>query len=476
MRRPWSFRTWLIIGIVAIVVTSYLGTGVLALLSEVLTPSPWEVKPFPARPPAELEALFTRAESQSDQWVDPAWQAELRPELDRLELQVQLFGPDGAVRFEHPPAAALGQTRQLGPVTITAYASDQIREVVIYQGVAPVGRAVWRNIRQVAVDERQAQWTSQSNTWVPVGIVIIVSTVVWAATTLALRSLMRPLSQMAEASRQISQGNLDVTLPTTPIREVNDFALSFAVMRDGLKESISQQAAMEQERRLFVAAMAHDLRTPLTSVRGYLEGIRDGVARTPDKLDRYVQVALEKTGALEHLVDGLFNYSRTEYLNQPPQQEPLDLGELITAAVTAMRPRAEAKAITLALDPALEACIVPGDATMLNRVIDNLLDNALRHTPRGGSVTAGWRGGLEHARFWIQDSGPGIPPEDLPRVFQPLYRADKARSTHTGGAGLGLAIAKRLIEAHGGMITVQNQNGALFSISLPALQEPSRGM
>ena len=104
---------------------------------------------------------------------------------------------------------------------------------------------------------------------------------------------------------------------------------------------------------------------------------------------------------------------------------------------------------------------------MLQRVVDNLLDNALRYTPTGGAVTVGWRCAPGEALFWVQDTGPGIPEADLERIFEPTYRADTARGTRTGGAGLGLTIARRLVEAHGGTVTAANQSGACFTVKLP---------
>ncbi|HLN62760.1 MAG TPA: HAMP domain-containing sensor histidine kinase, partial [Symbiobacteriaceae bacterium] len=199
----------------------------------------------------------------------------------------------------------------------------------------------------------------------------------------------------------------------------------------------------------------------------------DGVANTPEKMSRYVGVALDKTATLERLIEGFFAYSRVELLEQPPQREPVDLGALLAGAVAAAGPRAQGRSLSLSLDEGPEPCTVNADAAMLTRVVDNLLENAIRYTPEGGAITVGWRSGIDHARFWVQDTGPGIPPDDLGRVFQPLYRGDKARGSRTGGSGLGLAIARRLVEAHGGTISVENDGGARFTVTLPI--EKGRG-
>lgn len=465
MKRAFSLRWWLLGGIVATVVLTYLAVYLLAGLSEVLT---GPVPPREERDPAAVEALYKEVEAKSGRWENPDWQAEIKPKLDSLHMGVSLWLGERIV-FQHPQLVVPAPVPGSGPVTVfRSYGSSVARRVVVYQGEREIGKAIW--VMLTVSQERQAYQTRSDliQTIVPFAVVLVVTLALWLAVSLATRSVFRPLESIARAVRKINRGELDFEVPATRIAEVNEFGQAIAHMRDGLKESVAQQAALEQERRLFVAAIAHDLRTPLTSVRGYLEGIRDGVARTPEKQAQYVGVALAKTEALEKLVDGLFIYSKTEYLSQPPRTEPLDLGALLTEAAAGMQPRAQAKGVSLMVDAGPEPATVPGDQAMLSRVVDNLLDNALRYTPAGGTVTVGWRAGLDHIRFWVQDSGPGIPPEDLDLVFQPLYRGDKARGTRTGGAGLGLAIARRLVEAHGGTISVENRAGARFAVALPA--------
>lgn len=418
--------------------------------------------------PEERLALYREVESQAERWTDPAWRASLEPRLRSLQLQVTLRLPDEQGSYQVPPFD-LTEYPKVGIGPFTTYAGPTMvteRETAMYKHGQSAGTAQWRTVLP-PTNVPNRHYAQVLQIIMPPIILILILLTIWLAIHLAYRTVLGPLGVLSKASRQIGAGDLDFAVPSSPITEVNEFARAFEQMRQGLKESISQQAAMEQERRMFIAALAHDLRTPLTSVRGYLEGLRDGVARTPEKVGKYVSVALEKTESLERLIESLFAFARTEYLEQSPQRERLDLGGLLQTAAEALLPRARARQIRLQVDGPSDPCTLPGDRLMLTRVVDNLLDNAIRHTPADGSITVGWRCTPDQALVWVHDSGPGIPGDDLPHIFDPLYRGDKARSTRTGGAGLGLAIARRLVEAHGGTISVTNEGGARFTITLP---------
>jgi signal transduction histidine kinase len=223
---------------------------------------------------------------------------------------------------------------------------------------------------------------------------------------------------------------------------------------------------------MFIAAIAHDLRTPLFSLRGYLDGLDTGLADTPERRARYLAVAKEKADTLERLVGDLFDYTRLEYREQSLDRQPLDLVDLLGELVDGLRPRAEAEDVALVFrspgSPG-SACLVDADRHQLARAVDNILDNALRYTPAGGriDVTCGTRGGA--AWFTITDTGPGIAADDLPHLFQPLYRGDHGHRPGTGGTGLGLAIAHRIVTAHDGTLVAANTptGGARFTATLP---------
>lgn len=297
-----------------------------------------------------------------------------------------------------------------------------------------------------------------------IGVILTVAvlTVSWVT-----RSVRRPLEALGRATERIAAGDLDFDLPAADVTEVQQLAQRFGAMRAGLEEAIVRQAELERQRREFVASISHDLRTPITSVRGYLEGMRDGVAQSPAQVGHYVQVALEKTAMLERLVSDLFDYTRLEYADQSPRPEPLEVGGFLQKVVAGFAPRAAGShELTLSQGPAVS---IAADPVLLERALANLLDNALRHTPAGGRVSVSWVPAGGGVTITVADSGEGIPDDDLPLIFEPLYRSEKSRSRRTGGAGLGLPIARRIARAHGGDLEAANAaaGGAHFMLTLP---------
>jgi signal transduction histidine kinase len=324
-----------------------------------------------------------------------------------------------------------------------------------------------RRTAEIYVDSRQAggglYWR------VPVTAIATLLVTLGAIAWFLGRMVLRPLAATSRAARRVAVGDLEVELPPSRVREVAEVGAAFEAMGAALRESLQAQAELEQERRLAIGAVVHDLRTPLFSLRGYLEGLEEGLADTPEKRARYVAVAREKAAALERLVADLFDYTRLEYLEQAPNRQPLDLGALLRRLVDGLQPQAAAKGVALALDCPPEPCVVDGDGHLLARAVENLLDNALRHTPGGGSVRVACHAERGGAAFTVADTGPGIPAQDLPHLFTPLYRGETSRNRRTGGAGLGLTIARRILLAHGGDLTARNgaEGGAVFTGWLP---------
>lgn len=285
-----------------------------------------------------------------------------------------------------------------------------------------------------------------------VTLVLVMLTAAW----LTGRTVLRPLSLMRAAARQIADGDLDIALPAPQLYEVAEVASAFDAMSVALRTSIERQAGVEQQRSLFINAIAHDLRSPIYSLRGHLQGLEHGIADTPDAVLRYIHICQQQADSLERLVADLFAYTRMEYLEELAVREPVELGQLLRQSVDYVRPQAQAKDIVLNVIPAPEPCPLEGDAHLLARAISNLLDNALRHTPAGGRVLVRWERTAHSCSFAVEDTGPGFYPEDLPYVFEPLYRGDASRNRATGGAGLGLAIARRIIRAHSGNLSAAN--------------------
>jgi signal transduction histidine kinase len=283
------------------------------------------------------------------------------------------------------------------------------------------------------------------------------------------RAILRPLAATSRAARRIADGNLEFDLPRSRVREVAEVGVAFRAMGDALGASLGRQSELEQERRLFVGAVAHDLRTPLFCLRGYLDGLASGLTDTPEKRARYLAVCQEKVASLDHLVAELFTYARVEYLEQAPRSDRLDLGALVGRAVDSFQVLASTKHIGLETTGASEPVSAVGDEHLLTRAVDNLLDNALRYTPAGGRVQVDLRLEEERLVLRIRDSGSGFAPRDLPHVFTPLFRSEASRSRQTGGAGLGLAIARKIVRAHDGDLSAANrpEGGAELTVWLP---------
>jgi signal transduction histidine kinase len=279
------------------------------------------------------------------------------------------------------------------------------------------------------------------------------------------KALLRPLAAMSQAARQIAGGDLNFSLPPSRVREVAEVAAAFSEMGKALRVALERQSELEQERRLFISAIAHDLRTPLFSLRGYLEGLEAGIATTPEKVAHYIAVCREKAGDLEKRISDLFAYARLEYLEQTPRYTNFDLNQLLSRLTESFKPQLEAKQIELRLEAPPEPALVRGDESLLTRMFENLLDNAICYTPRQGLIRLNWEKQPERIAFRLTDSGPGLSAQELPYLFDPLFRGKQAQQGQTGGAGLGLTIARRILLAHGGGLKAANrpEGGAEFS-------------
>lgn len=225
---------------------------------------------------------------------------------------------------------------------------------------------------------------------------------------------------------------------------------------------------MEEERRDLFVSVSHDLRTPLSSIRAMIEAINDGVVHEPDAVNRYLHLVQRETEHLGHLIDDLFELARIESGNVDLQVSTVPLAELVTETVDSMRVHAQDRGINLYLkcDENLQPLTL--DGPRMQRVLVNLIDNALRHTPAGGEVRVDLAQHGGRIELAVTDTGEGIAPDDQRRVFDRFYRAEKSRSRDTGGAGLGLAIARGLVEAQGGNIDVDSEpgKGARFVVRL----------
>jgi signal transduction histidine kinase len=281
-------------------------------------------------------------------------------------------------------------------------------------------------------------WTSAG------GLALVV-----ALSALLTRRVLRPLSEVSRGAGRISRGDYRARVHAAGSDEVAELGRAFNAMADNLER-------IETLRKTMVADVAHELRTPLTNVRGYLEALRDGVVSPDPETFAMLQAEVLR---LVRLVDDLGQLTRADAARHVLRKEPVDLPTLVEEAYGMFAPQFAEKGIqvTRELDPDLAP--VTADRARLLQVMRNLLDNAQAYTPEGGAVTVSAAREGDGVRLAVANTGPGIPAEELPFVFERFYRVDKSRSRASGGAGIGLAIVKQLIEAHGGAVGAESADG-----------------
>ena len=278
------------------------------------------------------------------------------------------------------------------------------------------------------------------------------------------RAIARPVRELTAAADRLAGGDFDYPLHTTSPEELAGLARSFGSMRDALRRTL-------QARTDLVTNVSHELRTPLTAIKGLTETLRDGAVDDPEARDRFLASIEGQTDRLIRLVNDLLLLSRADAQALTLRLERVDLASIARASAGELAPQADAREVSVVVQE--QPAYVRGDPDRLRQVFINLLDNAIRYSPEGGTVTVSvaCEGGQVHAA--VQDAGPGIPPGDLPHVFERFYRGDRSRrrpDDGSSGSGLGLAIVQALVLAHGGTVSVDSTEraGTTVRVTLPA--------
>ncbi|MEE8390354.1 MAG: ATP-binding protein [Anaerolineae bacterium] len=382
-------------------------------------------------------------------WMDEMseWmQQQDAPLMDRIVLLDESGGvvADSAgvlTGEQHPPE----HLKQGVPVVV----DDQVVGMVL------VGSMIEPALNPLDEDFLRSVNRSVLVTAVAVGLVGLV------LGSLLVRQITAPVGAMSAAAEAIAGGDLNRRVPIASGDEIGRLGRSFNRMAESL-------ARAEVLRRNMVADIAHELRTPLSVIQGNLEALLDGVF----PLDReHVAVVHEETLLLSRLVADLRDLALAEAGELRLELSVTDVAEVIAGTVKGFQAQAGEKGVTLAVEQPAELPLVMADEQRLAQVLHNLLNNGLRHTPVGGTVTVRAKRVGDEVQVTVADTGEGIPAEALPYVFERFYRADRSRARTTGGSGLGLAIAKRIVEAHGGRIWARSWLGAgsTFAFSLPLL-------
>lgn len=301
-----------------------------------------------------------------------------------------------------------------------------------------------------------------------IGAVILISVIL---TGIISRSIIRPLEELREGARRIGNGDLDAEIAYRRNNEIGEVCRDFNDMRIRLKQSVEERIRYDQYRREMISGISHDLRTPLTSIRGYVEGLRDGIADTDEKRERYYAAIQRRTSDLESLVETLSLFSRLENSSFHYNLQRTGLGTYISSLIDDYMSGAERDRINILYKAQSPEPVAMIDPREMKRLFVNLFENSLRYSQKDlVTVSVDVRSDGQSALITVSDDGPGVPEDELERIFDSFYRGDKARSNAGEGSGLGLSIVKSIAEGHGGSVRACNRDGLNIEIELPAVR------
>ena len=301
-------------------------------------------------------------------------------------------------------------------------------------------------------------------------VLAISSTVI---TRVMTKSIEKPINDLARAAEDIRGGNLDFEVMGSSYDEIDKLCNNFDIMRKELKRAALLEKSVKKERSMLLANISHDLKTPITSIKGYIEGIRDGVADTPEKMNRYLDTIYAKANVIDETVSNLSMFSKLELSRLSFGFDKLDINEFLNGFFETCRLDFEKNGITLINNISHEIAIVNADREKIRRVFSNLTDNAVKY---GGSdnptITVSTQRQDGGIYISVSDNGIGISENELKNVFDSFYRVDSSRTIK--GSGLGLGIVKQIVEKHGGKIWLKSEGlnkGTTATVYLPLIKE-----
>ena len=295
---------------------------------------------------------------------------------------------------------------------------------------------------------------------------ILTATIILVFTALSVglwiyRSIAVPMVKLKKATQNIKEGNLDFVLEVEGKDEFSQLCQDFEEMRKRLKESTEEKILMDKENKELISNISHDLKTPITAVKGYVEGIMDGVADTPEKMDRYVRTIYNKTNEMDHLINELTFYSKIDTNRIPYTFSKLNVEDYFSDCAEELGLEMETRGIELVYANYVEKGVqVIADGEQIRRVIHNIVSNAIKYMekPRG-IIQLRVKDVGDFIQVEIEDNGKGIAAKDLPYIFDRFYRTDVSRNSSKGGSGIGLSIVKKIMEDHGGKVWATSRLG-----------------
>lgn len=275
------------------------------------------------------------------------------------------------------------------------------------------------------------------------------------------RSIAAPLLKLKKATRSIKEGNLDFVLDVEGNDEFAELFQDFEDMRIRLKESAEEKILMDKENKELISNISHDLKTPITAVKGYVEGIMDGVADTPEKMDRYVKTIYNKTNEMDHLINELTFYSKIDTNRIPYTFSKLNVEDYFGDCAEEIGLELETRGIELVYANYVEGDVqVIADGEQIRRVIHNIIGNAIKYMDKPkGIIQIRVKDVGDFIQIEIEDNGKGIGAKDIAYIFDRFYRTDVSRNSSKGGSGIGLSIVKKIMEDHGGKVWATSRLG-----------------
>lgn len=292
------------------------------------------------------------------------------------------------------------------------------------------------------------------------GVMILIF--VCAALTLwVYRSVLRPLSKLQEATRKIRDGNLDFTLEVEEDDEIGELCQDFEEMRIRLKENAEEKIQYDIENKELISNISHDLKTPITAIKGYVEGIMDGVASSPEKLDKYIRTIYNKANDMDRLIDELTLYSKIDTNKIPYEFNKINVNSYFGDCVEEVGLDMDSRNIELGyFNYVSDDVVVIADAEQMKRVINNIISNSVKYMDKPkGIINIRIKDVGDFIQIEIEDNGRGIAAKDLPCIFDRFYRTDSSRNSSQGGSGIGLSIVRKIVEDHGGRIWATSKEG-----------------
>lgn len=294
-----------------------------------------------------------------------------------------------------------------------------------------------------------------------VTVVMILIFVCAALTLWVYRSVLRPLSKLQEATRKIRDGNLDFTLEVEEDDEIGELCQDFEEMRIRLKENAEEKIQYDIENKELISNISHDLKTPITAIKGYVEGIMDGVASSPEKLDKYIRTIYNKANDMDRLIDELTFYSKIDTNKIPYEFNKINVNSYFGDCVEEVGLDMDSRNIELGyFNYVSDDVVVIADAEQMKRVINNIISNSVKYMDKPkGIINIRIKDVGDFIQIEIEDNGRGIAAKDLPCIFDRFYRTDSSRNSSQGGSGIGLSIVRKIVEDHGGRIWATSKEG-----------------